>query len=84
MRDNALIQVTVGFGFTSFFCESGASFAEQSQTIVGQNQSKRELLQHPLEAVLTCDAGIRPSVITTWNTNIIKGYPALRIRNMLR
>ena len=43
-RENAFEQVTIGFRFVS---QSGASFDSQSQSVVKQIQSKRELLLTP-------------------------------------
>ena len=43
--ENACDQVTIGFGFASHCLgrESGGNFANQSQGIEKQNQSKREI-----------------------------------------
>ena len=38
-RENACGQVMIGFGFASHWLKSGASFVNQSQSTVKQNQS---------------------------------------------
>lgn len=43
-RENARVQQAIAFGFVSYWLRKWASFVNQSQSEVKQNQSKRELL----------------------------------------
>ena len=70
-RENVCGQNTIGFGLDSHWLKSGASFVNQSQNVVMQNQRKREItfdtqlktaLTHDIVAVLTSLNGRRLNV----------------------